>query len=92
MSILNRPKTPCEGLCSHNVGDDICRGCCRTVDEVRDWPAMTQEQRKAKAAELKVRRAIRAGAFGSGWVAGRKAAFEEITAWTAATTGSTPGA
>lgn len=38
---------PCRGRCSHNVGDDICRGCGRTVEEVRDWNSYSPEQKKA---------------------------------------------
>lgn len=57
MSILNRPTTtPCRGICSHCVGDDICRGCGRTVAEVRDWHGMTQEQRRAAMQAAKERR------------------------------------
>lgn len=37
MSVLGRPRTPCVGRCSHCVGDAICRGCGRTIEEVRDW-------------------------------------------------------
>lgn len=29
--------TPCVGVCSTVYGDDICRGCKRTSDEVIDW-------------------------------------------------------
>ncbi len=29
--------TPCIGLCSTVYGDDICRGCQRTFQEVIDW-------------------------------------------------------
>lgn len=60
MSILNRPDTPCRGLCSHCVGDDICRGCGRTVAEARDWPAMTPEQRRQAARNARQRREGRA--------------------------------
>lgn len=60
MSILNRPDTPCRGTCSHCVGDDICRGCGRTVEEVRDWPAMTPEQRRQIAQQARRRREGRA--------------------------------
>lgn len=56
MSVLSRPNTPCRGLCSHNVGDYICRGCGRTVEEVRDWNSYTPEQRKAAALAAKERR------------------------------------
>ena len=56
VSVLSRPDTPCRGLCSHNVGDYICRGCGRTVEEVRDWNSYTPEQRKAAALAAKERR------------------------------------
>lgn len=30
--------SPCIGICSTtNVGDDVCRGCGRTAQEVIDW-------------------------------------------------------
>ena len=56
MSVLSRPNTPCRGLCSHNVGDYVCRGCGRTVEEVRDWNSYTSEQRKAAALAAKERK------------------------------------
>lgn len=40
MSVMrpNRPdSSPCVGRCSHNVGDIICIGCGRSIEEVRDW-------------------------------------------------------
>lgn len=48
MSVMrpNRPdSSPCVGRCSHNVGDDICKGCGRTIPEVRDWNQLTSEQK-----------------------------------------------
>lgn len=56
MSVLSRPNTPCRGLCSHCVGDDICRGCGRTVEEVSDWNSYTPKQRKAIAIAAKERK------------------------------------
>lgn len=35
--------SPCIGKCSHNVGDYICKGCGRTVEEVRDWNNLSPE-------------------------------------------------
>jgi predicted Fe-S protein YdhL (DUF1289 family) len=32
-------------LCSHNVGGDVCTGCGRTVEEVRDWNFYTSEEK-----------------------------------------------
>lgn len=56
MSIMGgKALTPCVGRCSHNVGDDICCGCKRTVAEVCTWNTLTAEQKKALMAELKTR-------------------------------------
>lgn len=35
---------PCDGTCSLTVGGTVCRGCGRTVAEVRDWPTYTREE------------------------------------------------
>jgi len=49
MSILGRPNkadsTPCVGICSHNTGGDVCKGCGRTVNEVYLWLGMTSEEK-----------------------------------------------
>jgi predicted Fe-S protein YdhL (DUF1289 family) len=36
---------PCTGHCSTALGDEICRGCGRTFDEITRWPQMTDEER-----------------------------------------------
>lgn len=28
---------PCVGVCSTTTGDEVCRGCGRTVFEIREW-------------------------------------------------------
>ncbi len=38
-------KSPCIGACSTGLGDDVCRGCGRTLEEIREWAAMSDEQR-----------------------------------------------
>lgn len=58
MSVMrpNRPESsPCIGRCSHNVGDDICKGCGRTIPEVRDWNQYSPEEKIAVKAEAKKR-------------------------------------
>lgn len=37
--------TPCVGVCSTVYGDDVCRGCKRTSDEVIDWNLLTADQK-----------------------------------------------
>ena len=36
---------PCIGICSTSVGDLVCRGCGRSVVEIRDWNSYTNEQK-----------------------------------------------
>ena len=39
--------TPCIGICSTSQGDDMCKGCGRTFDEVQLWPAMTPAEKRS---------------------------------------------
>ncbi|XAH23277.1 DUF3717 domain-containing protein [Xylophilus sp. GW821-FHT01B05] len=32
--------TPCIAICSTSQGDELCKGCGRTFDEVQHWPEM----------------------------------------------------
>ena len=34
------PDAPCIAICSTTQGDDICKGCGRTFEEVQLWPSM----------------------------------------------------
>ncbi|MDW7746029.1 DUF1289 domain-containing protein [Halomonas sp.] len=58
-----RITSPCVGLCSTTLGDRVCRGCQRLDGEIRDWPALTGEQRQQRMAELDRLRAEVAGRF-----------------------------
>lgn len=40
-----RPFSPCIGVCSTAVGDDVCLGCHRTFEEISQWLFMTDEER-----------------------------------------------
>ncbi|MGQ9425351.1 DUF1289 domain-containing protein [Gilvimarinus sp. F26214L] len=42
-----RPRTPCIGICSTGIGDDVCRGCKRFAQEVIDWNGYSDEERQA---------------------------------------------
>lgn len=55
MSVSRPRTTPCIGRCSHNVGDDICKGCNRTIAEVRDWNTYTPDEKVQKMKDLTVR-------------------------------------
>ncbi len=39
--------TPCIGHCTTVLGDDICRSCLRTFDEITRWVGMGDEERRA---------------------------------------------
>lgn len=36
---------PCVGHCTTALGDDVCRSCHRTFEEVTRWPELTDEER-----------------------------------------------
>ena len=38
--------TPCVGICSSGIGDDVCRGCKRFAHEVIEWNSYTEAQRE----------------------------------------------
>lgn len=41
------PDTPCIAICSTSQGDDLCKGCGRTFDEVQKWPQMSPGAKRA---------------------------------------------
>ncbi len=41
------PDTPCIAICSTSQGDEVCKGCGRTFDEVQCWTAMRPAQKRA---------------------------------------------
>ncbi|NIC40932.1 DUF3717 domain-containing protein [Aquabacterium sp. A08] len=41
------PDTPCIAICSTSQGDEWCKGCGRTFDEVQRWPAMDPVAKRA---------------------------------------------
>ena len=41
------PDAPCIAICSTTQGDDVCKGCGRTFDEVQHWPSMTPVHKRA---------------------------------------------
>lgn len=45
-------RTPCVGICSTGIGDEVCRGCKRFSHEVIHWNGYNQEQRRTIANRL----------------------------------------
>ncbi len=38
--------SPCIGVC-HLDGDDVCKGCHRTLDEIAEWSSVSDDRRRA---------------------------------------------
>tara|TARA_A100001015_G_scaffold146759_1_gene162671 strand:- start:5396 stop:5854 length:459 start_codon:yes stop_codon:yes gene_type:complete len=41
----NKISTPCVGVCSTIYGDDICRGCHRTFEEIIKWNNLSDNEK-----------------------------------------------
>ncbi len=41
-----QPDTPCIAICSTSQGDDVCKGCGRSFEEVQRWPAMSPAEKR----------------------------------------------
>ena len=42
-----RASTPCIRICSLDPETEICEGCGRTLDEIRQWGRMNEQERLA---------------------------------------------
>jgi predicted Fe-S protein YdhL (DUF1289 family) len=38
--------SPCIGVCAMNDSNGFCQGCYRTVEEIREWWNMTDQERE----------------------------------------------
>lgn len=45
--------SPCKGYCTTALGDDVCKACGRTFEEVNNWIIMTDEEKKSVWDRLK---------------------------------------
>ncbi|MDH2916356.1 MAG: DUF1289 domain-containing protein [Gallionella sp.] len=41
------PDSPCSGHCTTVLGDDVCRSCLRTFEEITRWIEMSHAERCA---------------------------------------------
>ncbi len=48
--------SPCIKVCQIDRATDFCLGCFRSIDEIRDWPILTLEQKTAVLARVAERR------------------------------------
>jgi predicted Fe-S protein YdhL (DUF1289 family) len=56
-----RPDSPCAGYCSTSHGDEICKGCGRTFDEVINWIIYDDEEKAAIWARLEAAGLVKPG-------------------------------
>jgi predicted Fe-S protein YdhL (DUF1289 family) len=47
--------SPCIAICQLGP-DDLCVGCLRSMDEIRDWPIMTAEEKRTVLANIEARK------------------------------------
>lgn len=45
--VQSMPDTPCIAICSTSQGDEVCKGCGRTFDEVQRWTEMGPVEKRA---------------------------------------------
>ncbi len=41
------PDTPCIAICSTSQGDEMCKGCGRTFEEVKRWPELSPAAKRS---------------------------------------------
>lgn len=50
-------RSPCISVCRMDEATGLCAGCFRTLDEIADWPDLTDDQRRNVWHRLRQRRA-----------------------------------
>jgi uncharacterized protein len=50
------PASPCLGICLMDPATRMCRGCLRTIDEIRAWYEASAVEKRAILARLDQRR------------------------------------
>ena len=51
----NSVASPCILVCQLDPKNDLCIGCRRHVDEIRDWPILSADEKRAILASLPAR-------------------------------------
>lgn len=49
-------ESPCIAVCQLDSATDLCIGCQRHVDEIRDWPIMTADEKQATLDRIEKRK------------------------------------
>lgn len=50
-------KSPCVDVCKMDKLSGLCRGCLRTIPEIKAWKGLSRKEQKALLADLDGRRA-----------------------------------
>lgn len=48
--------SPCISVCQLDDATGLCMGCHRSIDEIRDWPILSAEEKQAVLAAIETRR------------------------------------
>lgn len=48
--------SPCIAVCQLDPKGEVCIGCYRNLDEIRDWPIMTADEKRATLARIAARK------------------------------------
>jgi predicted Fe-S protein YdhL (DUF1289 family) len=48
--------SPCISVCQLDTASALCIGCLRHVDEIRDWPILTAEEKTAVLERIEARK------------------------------------
>lgn len=51
-----QPASPCLGICLMDPATRMCRGCLRTVEEIRAWYEASAAEKRAILGRLELRR------------------------------------
>jgi len=50
--------SPCVGICSTAIGDEICIGCGRSFNEVNQWNTLSDKEKHAINRRLQLERQV----------------------------------
>jgi uncharacterized protein len=53
--------SPCVSICVMNDATGLCRGCCRTLDEIARWSVMHDSEKKAVLVLVEARKGATGG-------------------------------
>lgn len=49
---MSQISTPCVNICIVDPARDLCVGCGRTLEEIAEWPKLSEEERQRIIATL----------------------------------------